>query len=137
LGLLVLAIPQGIAGANAALWPRAAYERFPLPPPTWMSAFGPYNEHLVRDLGMAALALAAALLYAAITVERRTIAFALGVWLVSAVPPLASPLTTLATFSAVENAIGVGQLVVAVVLPFVLLALLRDGTHGSPAPAHR
>ncbi|GAA0248128.1 hypothetical protein GCM10010492_54880 [Saccharothrix mutabilis subsp. mutabilis] len=56
-GIIVLALWQ----AGPALWavvsPEGFYWAFPTPDHAWVSAHPPYNEHLVRDLGLAALQL--------------------------------------------------------------------------------
>lgn len=77
-------------GTWAALLPAAFYESFPgigLGP--WVAADGPYNEHLVRDVGALYLGLAAAGVYAALsrgTGASRAVAVA---WIVFSVPHLA------------------------------------------------
>ncbi|CAL9428172.1 hypothetical protein SUDANB95_01981 [Actinosynnema sp. ALI-1.44] len=56
-GVIVLALWQ----AGPALWavvsPEGFYSAFPTPDHAWVSSHPPYNEHLVRDLGLAALQL--------------------------------------------------------------------------------
>lgn len=53
LGLMFL--PAGVQGA---LWPRSFYDDFPLGRGWIVGSAGPYNEHLVRDVGALFLALA-------------------------------------------------------------------------------
>lgn len=57
-------VAAGILGLNAALvgvwagaFPLSFYRDFPWPGAHWVSALGPYNEHLVRDVGGLYLAL--------------------------------------------------------------------------------
>ena len=53
----VLALSALFVGGWAAIAPAAFYRDFPLPGHEWVSALGPYNEHLVRDVGGLYLAL--------------------------------------------------------------------------------
>ena len=55
-GLLVLAVSALTVGLWALLVPRSFYDDFPLPGRAWVSTLGPYNEHLVRDVGALNLA---------------------------------------------------------------------------------
>lgn len=56
--LLYLAIANTAPGTWALFWPRNFYDSFPGFGRTWVSVDGPYNEHLVRDVGAFFLALA-------------------------------------------------------------------------------
>lgn len=55
--LVLQAVGSGVVGAWALLWPRAFYDSFPGGGRGWVSVDGPYNEHLVRDVGALNLAL--------------------------------------------------------------------------------
>jgi hypothetical protein len=57
IGLAVLAISGAVVGAWAAFAPRSFYDDFPGTGQHWVSADGPFNEHLVRDVGELSLAL--------------------------------------------------------------------------------
>lgn len=84
---------------------------------------GPYDEHLVRDVGALNLALCALLVFAAVVLEKRLVQAALVAWLVYAIPHFAFHLTTLYVFSLgdyLANAISLGLLVL---LPLILLVL--------------
>lgn len=56
-GLLLLAASALTVGLWTLLVPRSFYDDCPLPGRNWVSALGPYNEHLVRDVGALNLAL--------------------------------------------------------------------------------
>ncbi len=71
--LLLLASAPLVIGVWALLVPRSFYDDFPLPGRDWVSALGPYNEHLVRDVGALNLALGVLLATAAILLERRLV----------------------------------------------------------------
>jgi hypothetical protein len=70
-GLLLLASAPLVVGMWALLVPHSFYDDFPLPGRDWVSTLGPYNEHLVRDVGALNLALGVLLASAAILLERR------------------------------------------------------------------
>ncbi|MDI6099367.1 hypothetical protein QLQ12_12265 [Actinoplanes sp. NEAU-A12] len=53
----VLAASALVVGGWAAVAPASFYSDFPLPGRAWVSGLGPYNEHLVRDVGGLYLAL--------------------------------------------------------------------------------
>ncbi|MFC7532037.1 hypothetical protein [Actinoplanes sp. GCM10030250] len=55
--LAVLAISAAVVGVWAAAFPVSFYTGFPAPGRHWVSALGPYNEHLIRDVGGLYLAL--------------------------------------------------------------------------------
>lgn len=79
--LFALAVTSIAVGAWAQFAPHSFFENFPLDQ-GWVSTDGPYNEHLVRDLGGLNLALGAvtiAVLLAGTTTSRRLAAIG---WLV-------------------------------------------------------
>lgn len=57
--LAAFVLQWGGLGAWAVLAPRAFYDDFPGLGRTWISVDGPYNEHLLRDVGGLFLAVAA------------------------------------------------------------------------------
>ncbi|GAA3811316.1 hypothetical protein [Nocardioides panacisoli] len=46
-----LALTGLVVGLWAAAWPRGFYDAFPGLGHHWVSTIGPFNEHLVRDVG--------------------------------------------------------------------------------------
>jgi nucleoside-diphosphate-sugar epimerase len=83
--LWILAFSAFGVGMQAAFFPRSFYDDFPLGR-GWVAMDGPYNQHLVRDVGSLNLALVV-LVFAALFVGTRTMArTAMLVWLVNAVP---------------------------------------------------
>ena len=121
-GLLLPASPPLVVGLWALLVPRSFYDDFPFPGREWVSALGPYNEHLVRDVGALNLALGVLLATAVILLERRLVRASLVAWLVYAVPHFAFHITTLDAFPPFDNLANVGVLGLAVLLPSLLLA---------------
>jgi hypothetical protein len=71
-GLLLLASAPLVVGMWTLLVPHSFYDDFPLLGRDWVSTLGPYNEHLVRDVGALNLALGVLLASAAILLERRS-----------------------------------------------------------------
>ncbi|MGM7669067.1 hypothetical protein [Microbacterium sp. A93] len=65
--LWATAVVGGFVGLWAAVWPSSFYESFPGLGRVWIAVDGPFNEHLIRDVGALYLALAAASIAAAFT----------------------------------------------------------------------
>ena len=107
--LVVTALIGLFAGWWAAFWPQSFYDTFPgVGFGPWVAVDGPFNEHLVRDVGALYLALAAASIYA-IFAAGIFASRAVGVaWLVFSVPHLAYHLHHLEGFSPVD---AVGQVI--------------------------
>jgi nucleoside-diphosphate-sugar epimerase len=83
--LWLLALGNLGVGLQALFMPRSFYDDFPFGR-GWVAMDGPYNQHLVRDVGSLNLALVV-LVFAALFVGTRTLArVAMVVWLVNAVP---------------------------------------------------
>jgi len=126
-GLLILAASALTVGLWALLVPRSFYDGFPLPGREWVPTLGPYNEHLVRDVGALNLALGVLLLLAAALLERRLVQVSLVAYLVYAVPHFIFHLTTGHAFPLLDNIANLVTLGLAVLLPLFLLALAGRG----------
>ncbi len=122
LGVSLLAAPALVVGVWALLLPRSFYDDFPAAGRRWVSALGPYNEHLVRDVGALNLALGTLLALAAILLEQRLVQAALAAWLVYALPHFVFHATELDALPLLDNVANVITLGLAVLLPLVLLA---------------
>jgi hypothetical protein len=127
LGIWLLAAPALVVGVWALVLPRSFYDDFPAAGRGWVSALGPYNEHLVRDVGALNLALGTVLALAAILLERRLVRAALAAWLVYALPHFVFHATELEALPFLDNLANVITLGLAVLLPLVLLAAARGG----------
>src|ERR671927_225245 len=89
-GLLALSGVLNMAtGAWAELGPHGWYRTFPGLGHHWVSAVGPYDEHLVRDVGAALLAFGLLLTWTAVAPRSELLRPALVSTLVFAVPHLA------------------------------------------------
>jgi hypothetical protein len=84
LGLLTVVALQ--VGLWATLSPRSFYEDFPGAGRVWVAVDGPYNEHLVRDVGELNLALGVVTVVALVTLSRTTVMAAAAAWVIYSVP---------------------------------------------------
>jgi len=120
-GLIAVAVGQASTGLWALVAPRSFYDNFPAGRGGWVSATGPYNEHMTIDYGALSLALVAVLVAAAIVLERRLVLAAAGAYLIWSVPHFAYHLATLdiyGTGDAIGNAV---TLAATVVLPLAIM----------------
>jgi hypothetical protein len=120
-GLALLCVGELSVGVWALFVPVSFYEDFPLPGRGWVSALGPYNEHLVRDVGALNLALGALLAFAALLLDRRLVQVSLVVYLVYAVPHFLFHLTQTHAFSMGDNLAQLVSLGFQVALPVAIL----------------
>jgi hypothetical protein len=124
-GLLVLAVSQASTGLWALLAPRSFYDDFPAGRGGWVSALGPYNEHLTIDYGSLSLALVTVLVAAAVILERRLVLVAAGAYLVWSVPHFVYHMITLDKYGTTDAIGNVMTLAVTVGLPAAVLAVAR------------
>jgi hypothetical protein len=133
-GLTVLAIPAAWVGVWALAAPRSFYDHFPGGGHEWVSALGPYDEHLVRDVGSLEVALVVLALFAIVTLDRRVVQIALVAFLVAGVPHLAFHASETGALSTTDNVLSLAGLALPVVVPLALLPLTRV-PRGAPAAA--
>ena len=129
----VLALSAADVGLWAALAPRSFYRSFPFPGHPWVSALGPYNEHLVRDVGGLYLALLLVSGWAALRPRGETLRLTGAAWLVFGVPHLLFHLFHLdmyGTADVIGNVVALGGTV-------ALAALLLLPTGGGPNESGR
>jgi hypothetical protein len=124
-GTAALAGSSVLVGAWALAAPRSFYDDFPGGGRAWVSVDGPFNEHLVRDVGGLNLTLAFVLAAAAVTLSRPLVLAALVGSLFFAVPHLAYHLAHLDTLDATDQVAQTVSLALAVVVPIVLVPLAR------------
>lgn len=123
--LVLLAAVAAYVGLWALLAPHSFYDSFPGGGRHWVSMDGPFNEHLVRDVGglyvaMLVLGVGAAIRPAAGIVRLTGLA-----WLAFSVPHLAYHTAHLEMFSPLDQILNVVLLGAAVVLGAVLCLPLR------------
>ena len=86
--LAILALIGLQVGLWAAFAPQSFYDDFPGAGRIWVAVDGPYNEHLVRDIGALNLALAVVAVVAFVTLSRAAVLAAGGAWLAYGLPHL-------------------------------------------------
>jgi hypothetical protein len=132
IALGVLLLVALVTGLWALLAPRSFYDSFPTSSMHWVATDGPYNRHLISDVGSMYLALAALTVAA---LARPALARLAGVvWLVFSVPHWlyhSAHLGLYGTRDQVLNEVGL----VGVVLLAALLCVPRDRWVGGRARA--
>lgn len=135
LGYLALVSLQ--IGVWAVAAPRSFYDDFPGLGRSWVAADGPYNEHLVRDVGALNLAFAVLVIAAAIRLTRTLVTTTSIAGLVWGVPHLLYHLVNSGELSVGDAAASIGGLVAFVALPVALLVFVRPTLGDGPEPAQR
>jgi hypothetical protein len=122
IALLVAAAGNAVVGVWALLTPQGFYHDFPGAGHHWVSMDGPYNGHLVRDVGLLSLALAVTLLAALWKRDKVLVRTASVAALVFAAPHLAYHASHLAHFSATDTFLEMVTLAITGVAPLIALA---------------
>lgn len=135
LRLVLAALAAGAAfpGAWATLAPRSFYGRFP-GLGAWVAPLGPYDGHLVGDVGAFYLAFAVLFAWAAWRPTRDLVLPVCGAWTLFSLLHLAWHAAHTAPFSAADTIGMLGLLAVVVALPGTAALLV---TRRRPAPAAR
>jgi hypothetical protein len=124
--LAALAVSTAVVAVWAAFAPRSFYDDFPGGGRSWVSADGPYNEHLVRDVGELYLGLVVVLVAAVIWPRLALVRVAAVAAVVSTVPHFvyhARHLDVYETSDKVGNLVTLG---IGIVLPLVVLWMARE-----------
>jgi len=129
-GLAILAIPVAWVGIWATAAPRSFYDDFP-GTSSWVSPLGPYDEHLVRDVGAFQLGLLVVVLFALVTLERRLVQAALVASIVSGLPHLIYHLGATEPLSTADNVLSLSGLALPVIVALVLLPRARSVSRSS------
>lgn len=125
IALAYLALVSLEIGVWAQLAPRSFYDHFPGLGRAWVSVNGPYNEHLVRDVGGLNLGLAAVLVVAFITLSRPTIVAASVASLLYGIPHLVYHIANTDGLANSDIAISLGGLALFAVLPIALIMVSK------------
>jgi hypothetical protein len=125
--LCLTAAAQAEIGVWGVIAPRSLFDSYPGLGHRWISALGPYNEHLLRDYAAAELGFAVLLAAAAIWFEPRIVLIAGATFLAATVPHFAYHLTTTGSFSTADDAASLGGFAVEIAL--VGLAMLAVRPH--------
>ncbi len=126
IGLGVLGISGAVVGVWAAFAPRSFYADFPGLGQQWVSADGPFNEHLVRDVGELSLGLAIVALLAAVWLTPALVRAAGIGWLVDGALHLAYHVRHYDVLPADERLASIASLAVGPLVAVVVLVLARS-----------
>lgn len=131
--LLVTALLAVFVGGWAGGAPRSWYDSFPGLGLHWLPVLGPYNEHLIRDVGALYLALAVLSVGAALRPGQDYLVRLTGaVWLVFSVAHLGYHLLHLDMYGPLDKLLNVVALGYFVVVGAVLLLPVRASSAGEP-----
>ena len=120
IALVVLAGGSLMVGLWAQAFPRSFYDDFP--GRVWVAVDGPYNEHLVRDVGGLNLGLAFVAVLALITGSVLVARAAGGAALLFGVPHLVYHATHLDPFDTADSVALVGSLAIAALAAVLAVA---------------
>jgi nucleoside-diphosphate-sugar epimerase len=120
-------------GAWAQFRPRSFYDSFPGFGRTWVSVDGPYNEHLVRDVGALNLALAVVAIVALVTLRRRSVRTFAWATVVAGAPHATYHLLHLDDLEGGVDVVGNAVSLVGVVVAAVVLLVLTQPVPGTTA----
>lgn len=146
--LIVVGLVNMAVGLWAIISPHGWYRTFPGLGHHWISALGPYDEHLARDAGSGLLAVGLLLVWAAIAPRAGLLRPALVASLAFSVPHLGYHVASADHLPTADNVVNLVLLAAAVAIPAALLwtsrprsaAGLRGGADAggmrlTPAPA--
>jgi len=130
--LFALGIPQALIGVWALLAPRSFYGDFPAGGDGWVRALGPFDEHLVTDVGALFVALGFLLGFAAVSLSRPLVIAAATSWLIFSVPHFAWHLSNLGVYGTAD-AIGMtASLAWTTIGGILILVLARRSVRAQP-----
>lgn len=123
--LWVVGIPQLVTGIWAFVAPASWFRAFPGLDLGWVSSLGPYNEHLVTDVGALLMALGLLLVLAGYVLDRRVVQFTVLVQVIFALPHLIYHLVAISKEPAASGLLQMLVLALQVILPLSLLRSAR------------
>jgi hypothetical protein len=130
--LVIMGVPSILIGVWAGFFPRGFYDDFPGAGRVWVAPDGPFNEHLVRDVGVLNLSLAVVTIAAAIWLTRPLVRATAVAWLVYGVPHLVYHVRHRSPFDTDDQVSIVASLALAPILAIAILVLSRDERADSP-----
>jgi hypothetical protein len=119
--LIVIAAGNAVVGLWASVAPRSFFDEFPGAGRHWVAVDGPFNEHLVRDVGVLNLALMAVVIAAMVRPARYLLQVVAGAELIYSAPHLLYHLTHLDPYGSGDKVALIGSLTVSVIAPILLL----------------
>ena len=134
IGVAILAIGIAPVALWATLSPRGFYDDFPGGGRHWVALDGPYNEHLVRDVGALSLALLLVAVWALVTSSRPLVQAAAAAFLVNGVLHVVYHLANLDGYETADQiGIGGGLLLAPIVAGLVLVGATMRPSSSSPS----
>ena len=133
--LVVLAASSAVVGVWAQAFPRSFYDDFPGLGRVWVAVDGPFNEHLVRDVGGLNLGLAFVAALALVTASPLAARAAGGAALIYGVPHLTYHALNTEGFATTDVAAMLASLGLAVLAAVAALSAGSGGGAGAEAPA--
>lgn len=125
--LIVIAGGNALVGFWAALAPQSFYDDFPGAGRHWVALDGPFNQHLVRDVGTLNLALTAIAVAALIRPTRYLVQVVAGAALINSLPHFLYHATHLDPYGSSDKVPLLGSLSLAIVAPIALLVYSSRG----------
>ena len=132
IGLAYIGACYALVGFWAAIAPRSFYTDFPGAGRHWIAPDGPYNQHLIRDVGELNLALLVVVAWAAVTLSLPLVRAALVATLVNGVLHVVYHVGHVDMFSSSDQVAIIGSLLLAPIVAILLLLTVRES-----APAVR
>jgi hypothetical protein len=107
--LVLVGLGQAEVGVWGTLSPHGFYASFPGFGHHWVSAMGPYDEHLVRDYAASELGFAVLLICGAVWFARRVVLIAGAAFIAATVPHFLYHLTTTSMMSSTDDIASLGS----------------------------
>lgn len=123
--LALLAWPALMLGVWATFAPRNWYENFPGIGQSWIAIDGPYNQHLIGDVGALNLALFSVTAVALVKLDSLLVRTTAAAWLVYSVPHLLYHATHSDPYESGDLIAALGGLAMNVGIPIVLIVMAR------------
>ncbi len=130
--LIIVAGGSGVVGVWAQGFPRSFYDDFPGMGRVWVAVDGPFNEHLVRDVGGLNLGLAFVAILALITGSTLVARAAGGAALLYGVPHLLYHATHLDPFDTGDKVALVVSLAIAALAAVVAVGAPTEDEPATP-----
>ena len=129
-GLAVLAITIAPLAFWATIAPRQFYDDFPGGGRNWVAVDGPYNEHLVRDVGGLSVALLIVAAFALVPLSIPLVRATAVAFLVIGVLHVGYHLQHLDLYDTADQIVSIGALLVAPVVALLLFVVTMRGADG-------
>jgi hypothetical protein len=129
--VVIVGVGNAVVGLWAAVAPHSFFDDFPGAGRHWVAVDGPFNEHLVRDVGVLNLALAAVALAVLLRPSRYLIQVLAGAELVYTLPHLLYHAAHLDLFDTSDKVALMVSLAITVLAPIGLLLSSSRVAEGS------